>query len=200
MSSAIRRLNVVLAWGMAPLAAMGLIGLGVSDLVPSRATIRAAEILSVVCGVVYGAFALGIGGLGWNPREPEAIRAARQSPLLGRPFFRGPFMGLACAGLAWLAFCWGLPWALNATIGVEGTETLVIDGWSRGSFRFLSCARRPTVREVPDLALSPRALCVSLGTDRADFPVGASLVVRGRRSVLGINARSLRVIRPTPEP
>jgi hypothetical protein len=61
---------------------------------------------------------------------------------------------------------------------------VVVDGWgSAGKYGF---CHRPTFQGVPPLMLGQRALC-RMNLRRADFPVGVSLRLEGRSSVLGIS-------------
>ena len=182
----VRLVNLALAWGTAALSALGLVGLFFSHFVPSPRTVAAAEVLSVVVALLYGAFALGIGDFGWNVRSPQVIAAVKSSPWLGRASLRVPFFALLFTCFAWVAFSAGLPWAVNALIGEEGSAIVVVNGW--GTLGRHHACYGPTIQGVPPFMIGVRAFCLR-NEQRFQFPVGARVKLTGHASVLGISPK-----------
>jgi len=188
-------------WVIVAMLAMmlfGLFGLYASDFIPAPRTAATAKILAIVVGLFYGAVFLGVGGFGFNPRDPRVAAQLVGHPYVANPWCRVPVMALVTSLFAATAFSSGLPCLVNRLIGSSGEMTLVVDGWQASSRGFRSgrqCAR-PTFSEVPKLMMGRAAACVPGGTSAADFPVGSRVQLIGRASALGVSAERFRLVAP----
>ena len=181
---------------MSVLIAGGAASLFASNFVPSHLTVLLTMAASVLVGVFYAAFFLGVGHFGWDLSNPRVRAAIEQSPKLSKVYVRIPLMTMVFAGAAWLSFSNALPWALTAAVGRRGSMTVVVSGWQDAFYSARaghSCAR-PTLRGVPFMMVGRYALCVGDQFKRADFPPGTSLSLIGRVSSLGIVPDHYRVI------
>jgi hypothetical protein len=195
MSRAVRCLSLAAAVGFLAFPVPGMLSVYVSNFVPSALTVACARWLAICTGVFYGVFFIGIGELGWNTYNSSVAAVMQKGGVTtSRWYVRAPVMALVYFGFAWASFSSALPWMINGVLGSDKSMTVEIDGWRNITWSRpgKQCAR-PTLHGIPFGMLSSRAICVP-DPDKSKFKAGASLVLYGRASALGISPEHYRIV------
>jgi hypothetical protein len=195
VSRAARCLRLAAAVGFLVFPVLGMLSFYIINFVPSALTVACAQWLAIATGVFYGVFFIGIEELRWNTNNPSAAAVMqKKGGATSRWYVRAPLMALVYFGFAWASFSSALPWMINGVLGSDKSMTVEIDGWRNASWSRAGkqCAR-PTLRGIPFGMLGGRAICVP-DPDKSKFKAGASLVLYGRASALGISPQHFRIV------
>ncbi|MDR3418515.1 MAG: hypothetical protein P4L83_20285 [Nevskia sp.] len=157
-------------------------GLFFSNIIPSELTVHVGLGLATFNGVAlasiceYSARTYGI------QTKYEFL-----NNLMERSWFRIVLMGWVGFMFWYGAAAWGYPWLINLTTGSKGEETFTITGWMGGG----RVCFRPGIGHGL-FRDGPRALCMSQ-YEQTRVAVGSTLEVKGRSTLLGINADEVHV-------
>lgn len=165
----------ILFWTLCVLLGLGLWGVYFAGFVPSRLG-REIGLVSAFAGAALGAPAGYFTPGAAFPRNPW---------LRDEPSCRAIVFCLILGMVSYFAVGVGFPATYTAIFGRTADETVTVTGWRSGSSR---------VCEGPDLAEAPMIASVCLDESwKQKLPNGASLILTGKTSPMGMDATHVRL-------
>lgn len=144
--------------------------------------------LGLTFGVVYGfAFALmAEKGVAQSDHDTDEIQKIMTNKFLRVAWRRVLFMWLVGSICGYGAAAWGYSWLYNAALGSPSERLEIVSGFTSGGAR--TCAHVKIERFF--FVDSPRSLCMNKSM-AGQIPIGSTVRLVGRSSVLGINVKHI---------